>query len=172
MTPPQNILSVLEPWLLGGKVWVWNDFYFFILASPFSLMPTVQGYDFLKSSLCPSPPCARQSLETNANTFVVYNPQLFTLRWCMLLQRLMKIAVEAKMCPNCFLNFRTRWCEGLKVDLWAIMHQVFLQRHNCLLHCKRGVGGPKSWSILKLYWSIALSHLSPHKTVLVSESAT
>ena len=27
----------------------------------------------------------------------------------MLLQRLMKIAVEAKMCPNCFLNFRTRF---------------------------------------------------------------
>ena len=126
-------------------------------------MPTVQGYDFLKSSLCPSPPCARQSLETNANTFVVYNPQLFTLRWCMLLQRLMKIAVEAKMCPNCFLNFRTRFNLLMaRVEFMSNYAQVFFCSDRTAFYiyiAKRDVGGPKAWTILKLYWSIALLHL-------------
>ena len=148
-------------------------FLLLILASPFSLMSTVQGYDFLKNSLCPSPPCARQSLETNANTFVVYNPQLFTLRWCMLLQRLMKIAVDAKMCPNCFLNFRpgsTFWCEGLKVDLGAIMHRGFCSDRSAFLHCEKGLKWSQGW----VNTEAVLVHcpVSPHKTVLVSKSAT
>ena len=75
----------------------------------------------------------------------------------------MKIAVEAKMCPNCFLNFRTRFnllmsrakfMSNYAQGFFAATELPFTAKT-----AKRGEGGPKAWSIQKLYWSIALLHL-------------
>ena len=73
----------------------------------------------------------------------------------------MKIAVEAKMCPNCFLNFRTRFNLLMsRVEFMSNYAQGFFCSDRTAFNiAKRGEGGPKAWSILKLYWSIALLHL-------------
>ena len=47
---------------------------------------------------------------------------------------------------------------------WKLIYEQLCTRFFCsdrtaFYIAKRGVGGPKSWSILKLYWSIALCHL-------------